>query len=131
MEKLLGAAVQNRPRWSPLKKHKIYNPSSGGGRGDNGWWIEIAVTGRSPRGEEAQIDCGIWWDVLEPNEPVLYASFYDKPKRVLKFNWPDGKQRISSADRYGRTFLYVPVPKSAEIERPLNRLLDALLPRLA
>jgi hypothetical protein len=31
MEKLLGAAVQNRPRWTPLKKHKIYNPSSGGG----------------------------------------------------------------------------------------------------
>jgi hypothetical protein len=101
------------------------------GGGGDGLWIAVAVTGRSPRGEEADIDCGIWWDVLEPNEPVLYASFYDKPKRVLEFTWPDGKQGISSAVRYDRTFLYVPVPKSAEIELPLNRLLDALLPRLA
>ena len=130
MEKLLGAALQSRARWSPLKKHRIGRPGAGGGRGDYGWWVSADITGRSPRGEEVLIDCGVWWDVLEADKPVLYASFYHKPKRVRIFKWPEGKQGISSSNLYGRTFLYVPVPKSVQIEKPLTRLLDALLKQL-
>jgi hypothetical protein len=132
MEKLLKTAVQSRSRWSPLKKYHMESPFSGG---DNprgiGWWVEMDVTGRSSRGEEVRIDSGLWWDAPpERGARILYTSFRKQPKRVLRFKWPAGKQGISSFDKFGRTFLYVPMPNSGEIEKPLNHLLDALLVQL-
>jgi hypothetical protein len=130
MQRLLAIAVRDRARWSPMKNHRISPPFVGGGRGDYGWWVAVAITGRSPRREDAEIDCGLWWNVPEMREPIIYASFYRKPTRVVNFKWDSGKQGIASFPHVGRTFLYAPVPETLDIGKPLNRLLDALLKQL-
>jgi len=130
MESLLRTAVRGREHWSPMKNHRIHSPAAGGKRGEYGWWVAVSITGQSPRHGDAEIDCGVWWSAPEMLEPIIYASFYGKPKRVEKFAWSRGKQDISSFTRWGRTFLYVPVPKTLDIGGPLNRLLDALLKQL-
>ena len=130
IEKLLWAAVQGRQQWSPLKNQRIQKPKSDGGRGDIGWWVATLIRGTSPRGEEVDIECGLWWSAPGMRKPMIFASFYKEPKRVLQFQWPKGKQGIESFTLWDKTYLYLPVPKPVEIEGPLNSLLDALLTQL-
>lgn len=129
---LLKAAVERRQkkRWSPLKGVRFGRPSPGGGSGGDGYWISIAITGKSQRDGEAEIDCGLWWKAPDISEPIIYAEFYYKPKRVMKFSWDGKKKGIRSFEGWGRTFLYLPIPQSLEVEGPLNWLLDALLKQL-
>jgi len=95
-----------------------------------GYWKHPRQEGVSPRGDEVKIDCGVWWNAPEGNGPIIYASFYETPKRVLIFSWGKQRQGISSFDDHGKTYLYMPVPKSLDITWALNRLLDALLKQL-
>jgi hypothetical protein len=88
------------------------------------------IEGLSHRKEEVKIDCGIWWNALENNDPIIYASFYDKPKRVLMFSWGKQEQGIKSFNRWNKTFLYLPVSKMTDIGESLNRILDELLKQL-
>jgi transposase-like protein len=54
-----------------------------------------------------------------------------RPKRVAGFEWNGQKNGIRSFRHKDRTVLYVPFPHSFEIEKPINKLLDALLSKLA
>src|SRR2546423_1474583 len=112
--KLLKATLETRKRWAPLKHYDIGMPSAGGGQ--YGWWVAVGITGQSSRREEAEVECGLWWNAPPIEEPIIYAGFYKGPKRVQKLLWHRGKQGILSFERWGRTFLYVPVPESVEIE---------------
>lgn len=131
---LLNDAVKGRQnqRWSPLRNVKPGRPTVGGGSGGYGCWISVSITGKSQRYGDAEIDCGLWWDCpdSEISEPIIYAEFYKKPRRVVKFSWDRNKKGIRHFVQSGRTFLYLPIPKSLEIADPLNRLLDALLKQL-
>lgn len=130
--RLLKAAVEGRERrrWSPLKSLLLGRPSPGGGSGGYGYWIAVYVTGKSQHHGDAAIDCGLWWNAPTVSEPIVYAEFYEKPKRVVNFSWDRNKKGIRSFEGSGRTVLYLPVPKSLEVADPLNRLLDALLKQL-
>jgi hypothetical protein len=109
-----------------LLAHALYRGASWG------WAICAGIAGHSPRYGEAEIDCGFWWNAPDITYPILYASFFEKPKELLSgFRWQNGKRGISSFERWGRTFLYAPVPETVEIEAPLNRLLDQILKRLS
>jgi hypothetical protein len=126
--KLLRSALQAKKGWDPLTTHKIGSPSAGGG--SYGSWVAAQITGRSPRHREVEIDCGFWWNSPEIEKPIVYASFDEKPKKRI-FPWQNENEGISSFNRWRRTYLYVRVPESVEIEQPLNRVLDALLKQLA
>lgn len=132
---LLEAAVRGREkqRWSPLSSVELGRRASlGGGSGGDGYWISMYITGKSQRHGDAAIDCGLWWNWNAPNisEPIIYADFFNKPKRVVKFSWDGYRKGVHSFERWGRAHLYLPIPKSLEVAGPLNRLLDALLGQL-
>jgi hypothetical protein len=130
MKKVLRTAVEGRTRWTPLTNHRIHSPSFGGGSGDWSWWGCISIDGRSPRRGAAEIDCGLWWNSPASERPIIYASFYIRPKSVLAFSWNRRDKHISSFNRFGRTFLYLPFFRTTEIKDSLNCLLDALLSQL-
>ena len=88
------------------------------------------IEGVSHRSEPVAIDCGVWWNALKNEGPIIYASYTGEPKRVLKFPWIKKDKEIKSFDRWNRTFLYVPGLKSADIGDSLNQLLDELLKQL-
>ena len=133
---LLKATLKGRERqkqgWPHLTNVKQGRPSPGGGSGGYGCWISVYISGKSQRHGDAGIDCGLWWDCPEPNisEPIVYAEFWGKPKRLVEFPWDKNKKGIRHFVQSGRTCLYLPIPKSLEIADPLNRLLDALLEQL-
>ena len=136
MGQLIVDVLRKRKEWSPLRKCRIGTRANpGGGRGGSGYWIWTWITGQSPKQENTDIDCGLWWNIprnTEPiiTEPVIYAHFYE-PKRVVSFRWPKQKQGIGSfTDHRGKTYLYVPLRKPEEIERAINKLLDTLLKQL-
>lgn len=131
VERRLKATVEGRgKRWSPLTSVKCGRPRSGSGSGGEGYWISAYITGKFERHEDAAIDCGLWWNAPNISEPIIYADFYNQPKRVAKFSWDGNKKGVRSFDRCGRTHLYLPIPKSLEVADRLNRLLDALLKQL-
>lgn len=127
--KLLLAAVERREKWPFLESHKIFQPKSGG-TGPVGYWVAMPIKGLSHRKELFEIDCGVWWNALKNQSPIIYASFTGEPKRVLKFSWINQRQGINSFDRFSRTFLYLPLLKSTDIEDALNQVLDELLKQL-
>ena len=127
---LLRETVTTRTRWSPLKQKQVGRGLSVAGNSSDGYWIAASIQGSAPRNGEVAIDCGFWWTPDNFEKPIIYVGFYLKPKRVVNFKWSSKKRGIGSFERYGRTFLYVPFPKSFEIEQPLNQLLDALLEQL-
>jgi hypothetical protein len=129
VEDRLKAAV-GKQRWSPLTSVKLGRPIPGGSSGGDGYWISMEITGRSQRHEDAVIDCGLWWNAPDISEPIIYADFFNQPKRVTNFPWDGNKKGIGSFKRWDRTHLYLPIPRSLEIADPLNRLLDALLKQL-
>jgi hypothetical protein len=129
--RVLEAALQKRKRWNPLKKTRIGSPGQEGSNEADGWWVGSYITGSWRRGE-VKIDCWFWWNAPNVSEPILYARFYDTGTPSQRtFSWlAREKNGISSFDRWRSTCLYVPVPKSVEIEAPMNHLLDALLKQL-
>jgi hypothetical protein len=131
MSELLETAVQNRKQWHPLKGPRISKTQINRKNGESGYWIAIFIEGKSPRGEKAKIDCGLWWCLRGINKPIVYASYYDKPKRVLKFAWRDQRNGIQShvLDEE-RTILYLPLKDPTTISFSLKRLLDAILGQL-
>jgi hypothetical protein len=128
MCQLLRSAIESRS-WSPLKNSEVGRPRPGGTGGKDGYWIATSISGTSPKNEETEIDCGLWWNAPGRSGPIIYTSFYHKPERLVRFQWKGG-QDISSFDGRNRTFLYVPVPNPLAIEGPINTILDALLARL-
>jgi hypothetical protein len=131
MSKRLDEAIAKR-NWKPLKKLQISSANPGGESGGYGCWISIYVIGESSRHGSTDIDCGIWWNKEQSTLPILYASFWSKPRETIGFQWKELKQGIQSFKEgsRNRTFLYLPVPKSLELGEPLNRLLDVLLKQL-
>ncbi len=130
MWEALRKAVDAKKHWSPLVEVPQERRPSIGGGGNDGYWIATTISGRSPRNEETVIDCGFWWTVDKPNEPIIYVSFYHKPIDKMKFEWNGQELDIFSFERYKRTFLCLPLPESLEVQDSLNRLLDALLKQL-
>jgi hypothetical protein len=129
LSKRLDAAISKQD-WKPLRKVQVSSANPGGGSGGYGYWIALYIVGESSRHGSTDIDCGIWWNQEQSPEPILYASFWSKPKGATAFPWKGIKQGIQSFKDSGRTFLYLPVPMSLEFGTPLNRLLNVLLKRL-
>ena len=123
-------AVENRKDWHPLKRAKIGKVSASSG-GQYGYWIAIEITGKSPRGENTVVDCGLWWKWEDVPGPFIYASYYKQPKRVSNFTWKSKGKKIQSFSKWQRTFLYLPLRRVADIKKSLNVLLSALLKQLA
>jgi hypothetical protein len=131
MEKMVMSVVKGRPNWRPLKPPEISEWLPRGSRED-GWRVSAWIEGRSSRGQKVAIDCGLWWSAPEVRRSVIYARFYDAPKDARKFKLDEGKHGICSLRLWGSTFLYLPlVAKPLNLKKPLNRLLDELLKRLA
>jgi|HubBroStandDraft_6_1064221.scaffolds.fasta_scaffold164613_2 hypothetical protein len=130
MWETLRKAVDARKDWSPLISPRPDRRPTIGGGGKDGYWIATGISGLSPRKEDAEIDCGFWWTFDKPNDPIVYAGFYHKPIDRVKFKWSNQEGGILSFEAYKRTFLYLPLPESLEIQDSLNRLLDALLKQL-
>ena len=127
---LLKAAVDKREdHWSPLIKRTVTvnRPKAGGG---DGFYISVAIWGKSPRFGDAEIDCGLWWDAPQITKPIIYASFYYKPERVVGFAWTGQKGGIRSFAYHRRTFLYIPLTDKLEIEKSINSMIDVLLKKL-
>ena len=129
--KLLMDAVGSRENWPFLESRKISQAKSDKGIGQNGYWVAMDIEGLSPhRKDIVMIDCGVWWNVVKNENPIIYASFTGDPKNGLQFLWPKKEQKIKSFDKWNRTFLYLPGSKSADIGDSLNQLLDELLKQL-
>lgn len=129
MKEVLKQATNNRHDWKPLKGVEIKRPSASPSS-QYGYWIAIEVRGKSPRGENVVLDCGLWWKWHEVGHPFIYTNYYNEPKRVRDFHWDSKGSDIRSFPAWNRTFLYLPLRKPDEIEVSLNRLLDALLKQL-
>jgi hypothetical protein len=126
---LLLAGARRRQKLPCLDSHKISRCKSNGD-GSYGHWIAIFFEGLSHLKEPVKIDCGVWWNSPEKDEPIVYASFYEEPKRVLVFSGNEKAQEIKSFVSYNRTYLYLPASKATDIGDSLNRILDELLKQL-
>ncbi len=129
MEKIVEQAATNRKDWHPLTGVKI-GRASANRSGQYGYWVAIEITGKSPRGEKAVVDCGLWWKWADVPYPFIYANYNKQPKRVADFTWKNKGSNIQSFTKWQRTFLYLPLRKVADIEEGLNSLLKALLKQL-
>jgi hypothetical protein len=129
METLLDEVVANRQNWKPLKR-KDTKPASASTSFQFGYWISIEINGKSPRGEGVVLDCGLWWKNGVDDNPLVYASYYHKPKDICNFSWKDKGSDVRHISRWKRAFLYLPFRKPEEIEGSLNRVLDSLLKQL-
>jgi hypothetical protein len=129
MGKIVEQAAKNRKDWHPLKGVKIGRAIANRSN-EFGYWIAVAITGKSSRGEKAVIDCGLWWKWADVSYPFIYANYYKQPKRVAAFTWKKKGSNIQSFSKWQRTFLYLPLRKAADIEEGLNSLLRALLKQL-
>ena len=129
MKDLLLACLGRRKNWAPLK-----NPKVGRANIPNtnayGYWIAAEVTGKSPRGDNAVIDCGFWWKSPKIASPIIYAEFFKEPKAAVNFLWDAKKSAIGSFTDWNRTYLHLPLETPDTIEGSLNKLLDALLLQL-
>jgi hypothetical protein len=130
MGKILEHATTCRKDWRPLRVVKFGRPSPDRAAGQYGYWIALAVKGKSSRGERVVIDCGLWWKCGKVDAPIIYANYYYEPKRVMGFVWNNINSDIRSFFAWKRTFLYLPLRKREEIEGSLNRILGALLKQL-
>ncbi|HEY1663860.1 MAG TPA: hypothetical protein VGI03_15690 [Verrucomicrobiae bacterium] len=126
--KLLSTAVARREGWEPLKNHKVNSPKVDGTSGQGGYWVAMFAEGMSASNEMVKIDFGIWWQAIEGfDQPIVYASFYEIPERLIKFKWNHDKQDIRCFERWNRSFLYLPVTDSDDIGLLLNMVLNELL----
>ena len=123
--------MKNRENWRPLNEAKIGRITFTNRNSKYGYWIAIEITGKSPRGEKAIIDCGLWWKCPKVEKPIIYANYYYEPKRVTDFAWKKRGSEIDSFTEWQRTFLHLPLRKATDIEEGLNSLLTALLKQLA
>ncbi len=130
--KIVEQTVRKRKDWHPLKAPKIGRASAN--RSDQfGYWIAIEIVGKTPQGERAVIDCGLWWKAEKWAGvpcPIIYSNFNKRPKRVAGFFWKRKSSEIKSFSAWGRTFLYLPLKELAGIEEGLNTSLNALLRQL-
>ena len=131
MGNLLDQIAKNRENWRPLNEAKIGRITFTNRNSKYGYWIAIEITGKSPRGEKAIIDCGLWWKCPKVEKPIIYANYYYEPKRVTDFAWKKRGSEIDSFTEWQRTFLHLPLRKATDIEEGLNSLLTALLKQLA
>jgi hypothetical protein len=132
LAEIVEQTAKKRKDWRPLKDHKIGHASAN--RSDQyGYWIAIEITGKTPQGKRAVIDCGLWWKAEKwagVTYPIIYANYNKQPEWVADFIWKKKNSKIQSFSAWGRTFLYLPLEKVADIEGSLNTSLSALLKQL-
>jgi hypothetical protein len=127
MKKLLKRTVDARTNWESLSERRVKPPTADGG--DDGRYIYTFIECKSPVEQNLKIECGLWWKAPQMTGPIVYAGIFRRNLGV-KFDWNEAGNEIRSFEYFDRTFLHLPLPASADLEAPVNQLLDAILRQL-
>ena len=124
IEGLLKSAVEARRSWDPIQHPSHSKLTWGGPPGQP--WVYMTIQDTSTPPHETHVECGLWWNAPGIPDPMVYACLWRGTRRV-EFPWKDVPDGIHALTCGNRHHLHLPIPDSAEIDKPLNHLLDTIL----
>jgi hypothetical protein len=84
LQSRLRTVVSGRTKWGPFD---LGRSMPGSGMVEHDAYVCLTVSGRVGK-EPVSLDIGYWWNLPgAPFDAIVYASFYEKPERLLAFRY--------------------------------------------